>query len=317
MTTTTADWNPLRTEGAQAYRLWFVGLSLKAWTGNPNLCPDGKRDGGKAMNETQGTKPSRKPRGPSKRKDLKLPQGVRQDAEGNFYLDYYAGGRRVREWIGPNKRLAVTVMAKRRTEIAEDRYLDKKTVRRVTFRQYGEEYRKVYSARKKSAKRDATSLKALLPVFGDLFLDGVTPEMVHRYQSDRLDQGKKPATVNRELALLKTIFNRAIESGKASGNPVVKVKFLKENNARCRILEPEERERLREEMHLRIRRIYDFARKTGFRQGEIFRLKWPDADLKGGFLRVGEAKSGEGRTIPLNRTARAILESIPYRLDGG
>ncbi|MEE9257274.1 MAG: site-specific integrase, partial [bacterium] len=36
-----------------------------------------------------------------------------------------------------------------------------------------------------------------------------------------------------------------------------------------------------------------------------------------GFLRILEAKSGEGRIVPLNATARAILDSIPYRLDGG
>jgi hypothetical protein len=108
------------------------------------------------MSEAKATEPSLEPkrRGPSKRKSLKLPQGVRLDAEGNFYLDYYAGGRRVREWIGPNKRLALTVMGKRRMEIAEGKHLDKKMVRRVTLRQYAEEYARVYSARKKSAKRE-------------------------------------------------------------------------------------------------------------------------------------------------------------------
>jgi|TARA_B100000315_G_scaffold142030_1_gene131083 hypothetical protein len=40
------------------------------------------------------------------------------------------------------------------------------------------------------------------------------------------------------------MFNRAIESGKASSNSMVKVNFFKENNARCRMLEPDERERL-------------------------------------------------------------------------
>ena len=122
---------------------------------------------------------SRKSRGPSKRKALRLPPGVRQDADGKYFLDYYLGGRRVRKWIGPNKRLAVTVMGKRRTEIAEGKHLDRRTVRRVTFRQYAEEYARVYSARKKSAKRDEASIKALLPAFGDLYLDAITPEMVH------------------------------------------------------------------------------------------------------------------------------------------
>jgi integrase len=70
-------------------------------------------------------------------------------------------------------------------------------------------------------------------------------------------------------------------------------------------------------LYTAVYRIYDFACHTGLRQGEIFRLTWKNVDLKGGFLRVQEAKSGEGRTVPLNATARAILDSIPYRLDGG
>ena len=260
---------------------------------------------------------SRKHRGVSKRNSLKLPPGVRQDERGNYFLDYYVAGKRTREWVGPNKKLAVTVMGKRRTAIAEGKHLDKKVVRRVTFQQYADEYSETYSKRKKSAARDATSLNSLLPVFGEMLLDQIFPEMVFQYQSDRLGHGRKPATVNRELALMKTMFNRAIDAGKASLNPVVKVKLLKENNARCRILEQDEKERLRKELHPRALRIYDFACYTGLRQGEIFRLTWKDVDLKGGFLRVQEAKSGEGRTVPLNATAKAILNSIPYRLDGG
>ena len=263
------------------------------------------------MTAPEGPKTSRNPRVPSKRKALRLPPGVRQDADGNYFLDYYLGGRRVREWIGRNKRLAVTVMGKRRTEMAEGKHLGRRTVRRVTFRQYAEEYRKIYSVRKKSEERDRSSLKALMPVFGDLYLDAITAEMVHGYQTDRLGAGKMPATVNRELALLKTMFNRAIESGKAERNPVVKVKLLKENNARCRILEPEERERLRAEMIPRVRRIYDFARNTGLRRGELFRLRWPDLDLKRRLLHVRESKSGEGRTVPLNETAMAVLKRFP------
>ncbi len=54
-----------------------------------------------------------------------------------------------------------------------------------------------------------------------------------------------------------------------------------------------------------------------FGRVKSFRLNWKDVDLKGGFLRLQEAKSGEGRTVPLNLTTRGILDSIPYRLDGG
>jgi len=54
----------------------------------------------------------------------------------------------------------------------------------------------------------------------------------------------KPATVNREIACLKTIFNKALRNGKAEHNPALGVKLLKENNERDRILSPEEYIRL-------------------------------------------------------------------------
>ena len=50
----------------------------------------------------------------------------------------------------------------------------------------------------------------------------------------------KPASVNRELAVFKTIFNQALKTDKAEKNPAQGVKLLKENNERKRILSPDE-----------------------------------------------------------------------------
>jgi hypothetical protein len=52
---------------------------------------------------------------------------------GVFWIDYYMHGRRKRERIGPDKRLAETVLRKRQVEIAEGKYLDKRQVPRCTF----------------------------------------------------------------------------------------------------------------------------------------------------------------------------------------
>ena len=252
--------------------------------------------------------PAKWPRGKGERKKLDLPAGVRVDEKGRYFLDYKApGGRRKREWIGPNKRLALQVIGKRRLEIAEGRFLDRKVTQRVTFRQYAQEYLEVYSARKRSASRDHAAFRRFVPVFGDLLLDDITSEQIHRHQTARLEAGLKPASINRELAVVKAAFNKAIDAGKCSQNPVCGVKFLKENNQRCRILETGEQERLREELHPLLLRLYDFGCYTGMRQGEIFSLKWQDVDLKRGFLRVVNAKSGEGRNVQLNQTAREVL----------
>ena len=40
----------------------------------------------------------------------------------NWWIDFYAEGRRKREKIGPNKKLAEAVLHKRKVEIAENRF---------------------------------------------------------------------------------------------------------------------------------------------------------------------------------------------------
>ena len=47
----------------------------------------------------------------------------------------------------------------------------------------------------------------------------------------------KPATMNRQLALLKHMFSLAIREGWLDRNPVSLVKFQRENNAKDRILD--------------------------------------------------------------------------------
>ena len=45
--------------------------------------------------------------------------------QGVYWVDYYVNGQRKRERIGPDKRLAETVLKKRKVEIAEEKFLDR------------------------------------------------------------------------------------------------------------------------------------------------------------------------------------------------
>lgn len=104
---------------------------------------------------------------------------------------------------------------------------------------------------KRSLDRDKRSLKKLLPYFGDRLLKDVPPSMVEAHRQIKLAEPSgrspkhmtKPGTVNREIALLKTIF-KAVKNGKADCNPSRGIKQLKENNERDRVLSREEYERL-------------------------------------------------------------------------
>lgn len=88
---------------------------------------------------------------------------------------------------------------------------------------------------KLSADRDKRSLKLLLPFFGERLLKDITPAQVEAYRQRRLGEQSrrapyghtKPASVNRELACFKTVFNKAIRNGKAERNPAQGVRLLK------------------------------------------------------------------------------------------
>jgi hypothetical protein len=59
--------------------------------------------------------------------------------QGVFWIDYYVTGRRKRERIGPDKRLAKTALRKRKVEIAEGKWLDKR--RPITTTAFVEKWR--------------------------------------------------------------------------------------------------------------------------------------------------------------------------------
>jgi integrase len=79
----------------------------------------------------------------------------------------------------------------------------------------------------------------------------------------------KVATINQNLALLKAIFSLALREGWIERNPVSLIKLEKENNARDRVLDAEEFERLQAHSALHLQAINLCAYQTGMRLGEI------------------------------------------------
>jgi len=128
---------------------------------------------------------------------------------------------------------------------------------------------------------------------------------VEKYKRERAEAGAR-VRANRELAVLKMLFNRAKEWKLFEGdNPVSGVAFFEEPRQRLRFLEAEEEAQLLTLIVLGI--------NTGLRiRAEALTLRWDDVDLKLGLLTVqaAYAKSGQTRTIPLNTNARAALEQL-------
>ena len=238
---------------------------------------------------------------------------------GNFWIDYYANGCRMREKVGPSKTLAKQALKKRQVEVAEGRFLDiKKKEPKIRFEEFSDLYAENYAKKKRSwDSTDKLYLEKLKAFFGKKYLHEIDSFLVRQYQSTRLGQDTyrkaKPSVgyINRELACLKCMFSQAIEWGHAKENPVKKIKFEKENNNRTRFLEAEELKRLLDNCHPKLRAIILVAVNTGMRRGEIRTLKWRDVDIQRGFASLDKTKNGEARNVPLNQTARETLMAIP------
>jgi integrase len=165
------------------------------------------------------------------------------------------------------------------------------------------------------------NIKWLKQFFSGKCLHEITPMLVEKFKAERAKQLKsargertkqiKPATVNRSLTCLKSIFNRAISWGKFSGeNPVAKVKFFKENNARLRYLEKDEIERLIANCSPKLKPIVIVALDTGMRKGEMLNLKWHDIDFRHSIIYLNKTKNGERREVPMNGFVSKALIAV-------
>jgi len=134
---------------------------------------------------------------------------------------------------------------------------------------------------------------------------------VEKYRAERLKDGVKKSTTNRELALLKKMFNVAIDWSYCSENPVRKVKlFSEKDNLKERVLSEKEETGLLEESADHLKPIILTALNTGMRRNEILTLKWNQIDLNLRFIQVLKTKSDKNRIIPINDVLLKILNAL-------
>ena len=234
----------------------------------------------------------------------------------NWFIDYRVNGIRKREKIGPSKELANSVLQKRLVEIAEGKFLDIEKRKNVIFNEIVEDFMNYSQNNKRSAERDKYLVRHLLGFFGKKLLENITPALIEKYKNMRLNDGKKPATVNREIACLKCMFNLALRNKKAKENPMHYVKLLKEDNTRIRYLKEEEFIKLLNACPRCIKPIVITALLTGMRRGEILDLKWDDINFTNNVILLRHTKSGRWREIPISSSLLKVLEECRNNTDG-
>jgi integrase len=231
-----------------------------------------------------------------------------------WYIDFYVNGRRVREKIGPNRKLAESVLAKRKVQATENRYLDIRKKNRCTFDQLAGQYMEWSKTNKKSWDRDERSILMLRRWFGGKSLTAINPLGIERFKTQRSKE-VSPASVNRELACLNHMFSKANEWEMFEGNPVKRVKLFKEPKGRVKFLSLEQAATLVHECSDELRPIVVAALHTGMRRGEIFGLRWEDLDLDRRLIYVRDSNNSEGRELPITTPLYLMLLAMEKRSD--
>lgn len=174
---------------------------------------------------------------------------------------------------------------------------------------------------KRSHEADESKFRIhMLPHFGRRYLADITSKEIAAYL-DKLASTLKPATRNRHLMLLRSVYGLAIEQGVFQGdNPAAKIKQLREDNQIVEYLEIDEISRFlasadRESNLVAVAAI-KFLLFTGLRRNEALKAKWADynPDLKQ--LHLKTTKNKRERFVPLNDMAIAVLEGINSRHKG-
>ena len=246
--------------------------------------------------------------------------------QGNWWIDFYHDGKRVRRKVGTSKKVAEVALADVQVKKAKKEFLGLTTPKRILFKDFAPQYLEYSrtSKAKSSYLRDKTIIDThLKPIWGDTDLSRISPRTIETYKVGRLEH-VTASTFNREFNTIKNLFRKAVEWGFLRENPTQHVKWIKIGKQMFRFLSGEEIEKLFESCsqssNPQFYGIALMALNTGMRKGEILRLRWSDLDLRRRQIRVvcgedGHTKNYDSRTIPINGTLENLLRKHPRRLD--
>jgi integrase len=116
-------------------------------------------------------------------------------------------------------------------------------------------------------------------------------------------------TVNRTLALLRSILNRAKQDWEwLDSTP--SVRLLPENSTRVRWLSHEESGRLIHELPEHLKSMMRFTLSTGLRESNVTGLQWDQIDMQRhcAWIHAEQAKGNKAIAVPLNNDALAVIQ---------
>ncbi len=227
-----------------------------------------------------------------------------------WWIQYYRGGKKFRESSGSVNRADAVRLLRVRLAQAHLGQLPELGDKKAKLEDLIELVRRDYILNnRRTLGRLECVASRLLRNFGGMRADRITAAMISDFVMQRFGEGVCPATLNRELTVLRRAFNLAEREGLVKSMP--HIPRFKEDNVRTGFLEHEQFLAMRELLPPYLRDLFTMAYETGMRRGELLSLTWSMVDLKEGCIRLEAAhtKTSEPRLIFLTQEGLTALKS--------
>ncbi len=241
----------------------------------------------------------------------------KQRGSENWLIEFKVDGKRFRRTSGTNvKRIAETLERKWRQDVIEGKHQIKAPAR-LTFEEAKDRYWKTVVCLKGSREHTKTAEKYALAIIEARFgksthIDQISAEEIALWKDALLAKGKAPATVNRYLATLRAILNRAHSDWRALRH-VPAFKLLPLNNMRTTYLNLEDEGRLLDACSDHLRPLVLCLLDTGARLSEALDLTWGDIVMGGNrssHIIIRHTKNGEPRSVPLTKRCSSMFQNM-------
>jgi len=243
-----------------------------------------------------------------------------------WVIQYYRDGRRIREATGmTSRRKAQDLLTERLGQVAKGEWTAPRKPARVEELYFAlENHTKVnrprgmrelgwrWGKKGKDLKHPERWTGHLAPVFGHVLASNVTSESLTSYARVRQEEGAANATINREFATLRRMFNLARRSSPPRVRDVPHFPMLKEDNVRRGFIEDADFDGLATAVtEPWLRTFLEVSFTYGWRRGELLGLLVRQLNFAARTIRldVGTTKNGEGREVTMTARVFELLRA--------
>ena len=204
-------------------------------------------------------------------------------------------------------------------EMVDGKYI---AVSKKTVQSLFERFRDEECPERKGGRWEVVRINAFIRDIGwmKLPINKMNDDVLTKWKDDRLKK-VSPATVNREMNLMSTVFKHArqVWKVKLAENPIKQVKRPPKGKNRTRRVSEVEYKAIvkccstavRESVVWYAGKMFVFCIETAMRLGEASALLWSDVHLDQRYLVVRDSKNTDSRHVPLSTTVIKLLSELP------